>query len=83
MSSLLCLAGDGVATTIFAAALHLGWTPADGVAREESWHIRQGYFEFFQRSNGIVERNRFAVAAFFHDVPGRIVCTTDNAPGTI
>ena len=47
MSSLLCLAGDGVATTIFAAALHLGWTPADGVAREQSWHIRQGYFEFF------------------------------------
>jgi hypothetical protein len=47
MSSLLCLAGDGVATTIFAAALHIGWTPADGNAREESWHIRQGVFEFF------------------------------------
>ena len=47
MSSLLCLAGEGIATTIFAAALHIGWTPADGIAREESWHVRQGYFEFF------------------------------------
>jgi hypothetical protein len=47
MSSLLCIAGDGVATTIFAAALHIGWTPSDGLAREESWHIRQGHFEFF------------------------------------
>jgi hypothetical protein len=43
----LCIAGDGVATTIFAAALHIGWTPSDGLAREESWHIRQGHFEFF------------------------------------
>jgi hypothetical protein len=32
MSSLLCLAGDGVTTTIFAAALHIGCTPADGLA---------------------------------------------------
>ena len=47
MSSLLCLAGDGVVSTIFAAALHLAWTRADGIAREESWHIRQGVFEFF------------------------------------
>ena len=47
MSSLLCLAGEGVASTIFAAALHIGWTPADGIAREESWHVRQGYFELF------------------------------------
>ena len=47
MSTLLCLAADGVASTIFAAALHIGWTPADGIAREESWHVRQGYFELF------------------------------------
>jgi hypothetical protein len=47
MSSLLCLAGDGLTTSLFAAALHFGWTPADGIAREESWHVRQGHFEFF------------------------------------
>jgi hypothetical protein len=47
MSTLLCLTADGVASTIFAAALHIGWTPADGIAREESWHVRQGYFELF------------------------------------
>jgi hypothetical protein len=46
MSS-LCLAGDGLTASIFAAALHFGWTSADGVAREESWHVRQGQFEFF------------------------------------
>jgi hypothetical protein len=46
MSS-LCLTGDGLTASIFAAALHFGWTPADGVAREESWHVRQGQFEFF------------------------------------
>ena len=33
--------------SLFAAALHFGWTAADGVAREESWHVRQGHFEFF------------------------------------
>jgi hypothetical protein len=47
MSSLLCLTGDGVTASLFAAALHFGWTPADGIAREESWHVRQGHFEFF------------------------------------
>ena len=47
MSSLLCLTGDGAAATIFAAALHFGWTGADGVAREESWHVRERHFEFF------------------------------------
>jgi hypothetical protein len=47
MSSLLCLSGDGAAATIFAAALHFGWTGADGIAREESWHVRDGHFEFF------------------------------------
>jgi hypothetical protein len=47
MSSLLCLAGDGLTTSLFAAALHFGWTPADGIAREESWHVRDGHFEFF------------------------------------
>jgi hypothetical protein len=46
MSS-LCLAGDGLTASLFAAALHFGWTPADGVAREESWHLRQNQFEFF------------------------------------
>jgi hypothetical protein len=46
MSS-LCLAGDGVSAAIFAAALHFGWTPADGMPREESWHVRPGHFEFF------------------------------------
>jgi hypothetical protein len=46
MSS-LCLTGDGLTASLFAAALHFGWTPADGVAREESWHVRQGQFEFF------------------------------------
>ena len=33
MSTLLCLAADGVASTIFAAALHIGWTPADGFCK--------------------------------------------------
>ena len=47
MSSLLCLAGDGLSASLFATALHLAWTPADGVAREESWHVQQGQFEFF------------------------------------
>lgn len=46
MSSLLCLTGDGVSASLFAAALHFGWTAADGIAREESWHVRQGHFEF-------------------------------------
>ena len=46
MSS-LCLAGDGLTATLFATALHLGWTPADGTAREESWHVHQGRFELF------------------------------------
>lgn len=46
MSS-LCLTGDGLTASLFAAALHFGWTPADGVAREESWHVRHKQFEFF------------------------------------
>jgi hypothetical protein len=46
MSS-LCLAGDGLTVGLFAAALHFGWTPADGIAREESWHVRNRHFEFF------------------------------------
>jgi hypothetical protein len=46
MSS-LCLTADGLSASLFAAALHFGWTPADGVPREESWHVRQGHFEFF------------------------------------
>jgi hypothetical protein len=47
MSSLLCLSGDGVVTSLFAAALHFSWTPADGIPREESWHVRGDHFEFF------------------------------------
>jgi hypothetical protein len=47
MSSLLCLTGDGLTASIFAAALHFGWTGADGVPHEESWHVREGHFEFF------------------------------------
>jgi hypothetical protein len=46
MSS-LCLVADGLSVSLFASALHFAWTPADGVAREESWHVRQGHFEFF------------------------------------
>lgn len=47
MSSLLCLTGGDAATaSLFAAALHFGWTPADGIAREESWHVYQRHFEF-------------------------------------
>ena len=46
MSS-LCLTGDGLTASLFAAALHFGWTPADGVAREESWHVPHRQFEFF------------------------------------
>jgi hypothetical protein len=42
----LCLTGDGLTASLFAAALHFGWTPADGVAREESWHFYRGQFEF-------------------------------------
>jgi hypothetical protein len=45
--SSLCLAGEGITASLFAAALHLGWTGADGVAREESWHVRERRFEFF------------------------------------
>jgi hypothetical protein len=43
----LCLTGDGLSASLFAAALHFGWTPADGIAREESWHVRDRHFEFF------------------------------------
>ena len=46
MSS-LCLTADNLTVGLFATALHFGWTPADGVAREESWHARRGHFEFF------------------------------------
>lgn len=46
MSSLLCIAGDGATARIFAAALHIGWTGADNVSHEESWHVRDGHFEF-------------------------------------
>jgi hypothetical protein len=45
--NLLCFSSDGLSASLFAAALHIGWTPADGIAREESWHVRQGTFEFF------------------------------------
>ena len=45
MSS-LCFTADGLTAGVFAAALHFGWTPADGVAREESWHVYQRRFEF-------------------------------------
>jgi hypothetical protein len=44
--NLLCLSGDGLSASLFAAALHFGWTPADGVAREESWLVYQRRFEF-------------------------------------
>ena len=45
MSSLLCLAGDGVATTIFAAALHIGLDPgrrhrARGVLAHQAGRLR-------------------------------------------
>ncbi len=47
MSSLLCpTGGDAATASLFAAALHFGWTPADGVAREESWLVYQRHFEF-------------------------------------
>lgn len=45
--SALCLTAAGLAANLFASALHLGWTPPDGVAREESWHVREGRFELF------------------------------------
>jgi hypothetical protein len=45
--NLLCLNADGLAASLFATALHFGWTPADGIAREESWHVRNRHFEFF------------------------------------
>ena len=51
----LCLTGDALTASFFAAALHFGWTPADGIAREESWHVRERHFEFFAariRKNG-------------------------------
>lgn len=44
MSS-LCLTSGELTARVFAAALHLGWTGPDGVAREQSWHIWQGQFE--------------------------------------
>lgn len=44
MSS-LCLTAGALAASLFAPALHLGWTPGDGVPREESWHVWQGRFE--------------------------------------
>ena len=43
----LCLTGDGLTASLFAAALHFGWTGADGIAHEESWHVRERHFEFF------------------------------------
>jgi len=63
MSS-LCMTGDGVTATLFAAALHFGWVPADGIAREQSWHVREGRFEFF------AERIRQG-ADWIHDWPAR------------
>lgn len=42
----LCIAGDGVTAALFATALHFGWTPGDGVAREESWHVIDREFVF-------------------------------------
>lgn len=44
--SLLCFSGDGLSASLFATALHFAWTPADGVAREESWHAVEQRFEF-------------------------------------
>ena len=41
----LCLTGDGLSASLFAAALHFGWTPADGSAREESWHVHERRFD--------------------------------------
>ncbi|MGH8705669.1 MAG: DUF1850 domain-containing protein [Burkholderiales bacterium] len=38
MSS-LCLTAGALAANLFAQALHLEWTTADGVRREESWHV--------------------------------------------
>jgi hypothetical protein len=43
----LCLASDGLTASLFAAALHFGWTAADGIAHEESWHVRDRHFQFF------------------------------------
>ena len=43
----LCLTADGLTASLFAAALHFGWTAGDGIAREESWHVRDRHFEFF------------------------------------
>src|SRR5262245_22005409 len=42
----LCLTGDGLTASVFATALHFAWTPADGIAREESWHVYQRQFVF-------------------------------------
>lgn len=44
MSS-LCLTSGELTARLFAAVLHLGWTEADGVPREESWHVWQERFE--------------------------------------
>lgn len=41
----LCLTSGELSARVFAAALHLGWTGADGVAHEASWHLWQGRFE--------------------------------------
>lgn len=40
MSS-LCLADGALTATLFAQALHLAWTPADGVAREVSYVVER------------------------------------------
>lgn len=38
MSS-LCLTAGALSAALFAQALHLEWTAADGARREESWHV--------------------------------------------
>ena len=40
----LCLTAGALSATLFAQTLHLAWTPADGVAREETWRIENRQF---------------------------------------
>ncbi len=63
MSS-LCLTSGELTARVFAAVLHLSWTGADGVPREQSWHVWQTRFEL------LAERARHA-DGWRHDWPGR------------
>ena len=40
----LCLTAGALSASLFAQTLHLAWTPADGIAREETWRIENHRF---------------------------------------